>query len=128
MQMAGLIVKQSASRGRGVFAARWFQAGEVIEVCPVITLSSADAAKLDDTYLYNYYFGWGADNTGAAIALGFGSLYNHSYAPNATYRKSEADCTISIIAVKPIAPEDEILIKYNYGDTENSDRLWFDVK
>ncbi len=126
--MADLIVKQSASRGRGVFAARWFQVGEVIEVCPIIDLSSADAAKLDDTQLYNYYFGWGVDNKGAAIALGFGSLYNHSYAPNAAYRKSEADRTISIIAIKPIAPEDEILIKYNYGDTENCGQLWFDVK
>ena len=126
--MADLVVKQSASRGRGVFAARWFQVGEVIEVCPVIALSSADAAKLDDTYLYNYYFGWGADNKAAAIALGFGSLYNHSYDPNAAYRKSEADGTISIIAVKPIAPEDEIFIKYNYGDTESCGRLWFDVE
>ena len=126
--MADLIVKQSASRGRGVFAARWFQAGEVIEVCPVIALSSDDVAKLDDTPLYNYYFGWGAENKGAAIALGFGSLYNHSYAPNAAYRKSEADSTISIIAVKPIAPEDEILITYNFGDTENCGQLWFDVK
>lgn len=126
--MADLIVKQSADRGRGVFAARWFRVDEVIEVCPVIALSSADAAKLDDTQLYNYYFGWGAENRGAAIALGFGSLYNHSYTPNAAYRKSEADSTISIFAVKPIAPEDEILIKYNFGDTENCGPLWFDVK
>jgi SET domain-containing protein len=126
--MADLIVKQSASRGRGVFAARGFQPGEVIEVCPVIALSADDAARLDATQLYDYYFGWGDANKGAAIALGFGSLYNHSYAPNAAYRKSEADSTISIIAVKPIAPDDEILIKYNYGDTENCGPLWFEVK
>lgn len=126
--MADLIVKQSESRGRGVFAARWFQVGDVIEVCPVIALSSADATKLDDTHLYNYYFGWGVENKGAAIALGFGSLYNHSYNPNAAYRKSEADHAISIIAVKIIAPEDEILIKYNYGETANCGQLWFDVK
>src|SRR5277367_2223365 len=116
--MADVLEKESASRGRGVFAARRSLAGEVIEVCPVIALSSDDAAKLDDTYLYNYYFGWGAENKGAAIALGFGSLYNHSYDPNAAYRKSEADSTISIIAVKPIAPDEEILIKYNYGNVE----------
>jgi SET domain-containing protein len=126
--MADLIVKQSPSRGRGVFAARRFRVGEVIEVCPVIALSSDDATKLDDTHLYNYYFGWGAENKGAAIALGFGSLYNHSYAPNAAYQKNEADGTISIIAVKPIAPEDEILIKYNYGNAEDDGPLWFEVK
>src|SRR5580658_3555941 len=126
--MVDLLVKQSATRGRGVFAARRFRVGEVIEVCPVIALSSDDAARLDDTHLYNYYFGWGAENKGAAIALGFGSLYNHSYDPNANYRKSEADSTISVIAVKPIAPDDEILIKYNFGDTENCGPLWFKVE
>jgi uncharacterized protein len=126
--MADLLVKQSASRGRGVFAARRFRAGEVIEVCPVIALSSDDAARLDETHLYNYYFGWGADNKGAAIALGFGSLYNHSYDPNAAYQKSEADSTISIIAVKPIAPDDEILIKYNFGNAADGGPLWFEVR
>jgi SET domain-containing protein len=126
--MADLLVKQSPSRGRGVFAARRFCVGEVIEVCPVIALSSDDAIRLDDTHLYNYYFGWGADNKGAAIALGFGSLYNHSYDPNAAYRKNQADSMISIIALKPIAPEDEIFIRYNFGDTENSGQLWFEVE
>jgi SET domain-containing protein len=126
--MTDLIVKQSGSRGRGVFAARWFQDGDVIEVCPVIALSSDDVAQLDKTLLYDYYFGWGADNRGGAIALGFGSLYNHSYAPNAAYRKSEADGTISIVALTSIAPGDEILFKYNYGDTENCGPLWFDVQ
>ena len=126
--MADLILKQSAGRGRGVFAARSFQAGEVIEVCPVIALSSDDVAQLDKTRLYDYYFGWGADNKGGAIALGFGSLYNHSYAPNAAYRKSQADGTISIVALSSIAPNDEILFKYNYGDTENCGPLWFEVQ
>jgi SET domain-containing protein len=60
--------------------------------------------------------------------LGFGSLYNHSYDPNAAYRKSQADSTISIIAVKPIAPDDEILIKYNYGKAEDGGPLWFEVR
>jgi SET domain-containing protein len=126
--MADLLVKQSASRGRGVFAARQFLAGELIEVCPVIALSSDDAARLDATHLYNYYFGWGADNKGAAIALGFGSLYNHSYDPNAAYQKNQTDSTISIIAVKPIAPDEEILIKYNFGNAEDSGPLWFEVR
>lgn len=126
--MADLMIKESNPKGRGVFAARQFQADEIIEVCPVIALSSDDAAKLNDTHLYNYYFGWGRENKGAAIALGFGSLYNHSYSPNAKYRKNEADHTISIIAVKLIAAEDEILIKYNYGNGGDSGPLWFDVK
>jgi len=124
--MADLIVQASPKGGRGVFAARSFAVGEVIEVCPVIALAAEDAARLDGTYLYNYYFGWGADNTGAAIALGFGSLYNHADSPNAMYRKHFDEACLSIIAVMPIAPGDEIMIKYNFG-TDGS-MPWFEVR
>src|SRR3978361_161154 len=68
--MTDLIVKNSASKGRGGFAARAFVAGETLEICPVIPLSAEDAARLDATHLYNYYFGWAPDDRGAAIALG----------------------------------------------------------
>ena len=126
--MVDLIIKETRERGRGVFAARDFHAGDIIEICPVIVLSSADAAKLDNTYLYNYYFGWGDDNKAAAIALGYGSLYNHSTSSNAFYQKNLTDCTISIIAVKAIAPEDEILITYNFGNSGDGAKAWFTIK
>lgn len=123
--MVDLIIQESAGRGRGVFAGRAFQAHEIIEVCPVIALSKDDAAKLDDTYLYNYYFGWGAQNEGAAIALGFGSLYNHSDIPNASYRKNLADGTISIIALQLIESGAEIFITYQFSTAEAAGGLWF---
>ncbi len=91
----------------------------------MIALSKDDAARLDDTYLYNYYFGWGVENEGAAIALGFGSLYNHSDMPNACYRKNLADGTISIIAVQPIEPGTEILITYRFSSAEDGGTPWF---
>ncbi len=139
--MADLIVRESPSRGRGVFAVRGFEAGETIEVCPVIALSAADAARLDDTHLYNYYFGWGLDGKAAAIALGFGSLYNHSYTPNAVYRKNLADGTIEFVALGAIASGDEIFVRYNFIHVEGPDSgsaptegagdqgpLWFEVR
>jgi SET domain-containing protein len=125
--MADLIVRASASKGRGVFANRAFAAGETIEICPVIPLPAEDVAKLDQTYLYNYYFGWGPDNQGAAIALGYGSLYNHSYTPNAVYRKNLADDTVQFVALTPIAPGEEIFVKYNYPGAGDDGPLWFDV-
>ena len=72
--MAAITIGSSAGRGRGVFAARRFEPGETIEVCPVIALSEADARTLDGTGLYDYYFGWGEDGKAAAITLGYGSL------------------------------------------------------
>ena len=123
--MIDLIVKESVGRGRGIFSARAFRVDEIIEVCPVIALSKDDTARLDATYLYNYYFGWGEHNKGAAIALGFGSLYNHSATPNARYQKNLADNTISITATRPIEAGEEILFTYDMGNAEPSGGLWF---
>ncbi len=130
--MADLIVQNSASKGRGVFAARRFDAGETIEICPILPLSAEDAARLDHTHLYNYYFGWQPDDRGAAIALGYGSLYNHAATPNAVYRKDYTEQTIHFAALKPIEAGDEIFIRYNFsnatkaGATE-AGKLWFEV-
>ena len=119
--MADVVICGSAGRGRGVFASRGFAAGETIEVCPVIALSEADARTLDGTGLFDYYFGWGDEGKAAAIALGCGSLYNHSNEPNAMHRKCAGDGTLSIVATQPIAAGEEICISYQPGP-------WFEVK
>ena len=119
--MANVVIRESPGRGRGVFAARGFAPGETIEVCPVIALSETDARTLDGTGLYDYYFGWGDEGKAAAIALGYGSLYNHSNEPNAMHRKCAAANTLSIVATKPIMAGDEICISYQPGP-------WFEVK
>ncbi len=121
-------VATSPGRGRGVFAARRFEPGETIEVCPTIALSEADARKLDATGLYDYYFGWGEDGTQAAIALGYGSLYNHSLTPNAENRKNFAAGSMSIVAVRPIAAGEEIFIRYETGKGDDQPAVWFKVR
>ncbi|MDB5314022.1 MAG: hypothetical protein JWO38_8224 [Gemmataceae bacterium] len=66
--------------GRGVFAGRAFRPPDVIEVCPVIRLPGVtDEKRLGD--LRHYVFKWGKAGDGLAIALGYGSLYNHSPRP-----------------------------------------------
>jgi hypothetical protein len=111
-----------------VFAARRFEPGETIEVCPVIALSEADARALDGTGLYDYYFGWGEGGKAAAIALGNGSLYNHSPAPNAMHRKQVADGVISIVAVECIERGEEIFIRYDTGTGGGAQQMWFEVR
>jgi len=124
--MAEVIVGESPGRGRGVFAARPFREGEIIEVCHIIVLSKDDVTKIDDTILYNYYFGWNAGDGSAAIALGYGSLYNHSDNPNARYHKHIQEGLISIVATAPVAEGDEILIRYT--DPSGGSSVWFDVR
>jgi len=121
-------VAHSPGRGRGVFAARPYEAGETIEVCPAIILSEADARTLDGTQLYGYYFGWGEDGTEAAIALGYGSLYNHSVAPNAEHHKNFSAGTLSIVAAQSIAAGEEIFIRYETGKGVDQPDVWFEVR
>ncbi len=108
-------------KGRGVIAIERIEKGEVIERAPVIP-GAVEEGKL--TTLYNYAFVWRKEYY--AIALGYGSLYNHSYKPNAVYRHSEDDLLINFIALKTIEKGEEITVNYN-GDPENHAEVWFNV-
>lgn len=119
-------IAHSKISGRGVFASQAYKPGDTIEVCPIIRLTEADRRAIDSTSLYSYYYSWGEDSSEAAIALGYGSLYNHSYNPNAQYTKDLNQESLVISAIQDIHLDDEILINYN-GDPTNTAALWFDV-
>lgn len=117
---------QSNTHGRGVYATRPYKKGALIELCQLIILNETDRKKIDQTSLYNYYFSWGENDKQAAIALGYGSLYNHSYSPNAVYEKDLAINKIRFTAIREILSGDEITINYN-GDPNSMKKLWFNV-
>jgi hypothetical protein len=64
------------------------------------------------TKLYYYYFEY--SNSHFAIVLGYGSLYNHSYTPNARYLYDYKNKTFIIKAIKNIKKDEEIFFNYNY--------------
>ena len=78
-------VRKIRGKGRGVFARRPIEEGEIIERVPVIVIP-ADQVGDDPgrNGLAGYVFAWGRGTV--ALALGYGSLYNHSYEPNARYK------------------------------------------
>lgn len=121
-----LRVQDAGAKGRGVFANRDFQVGELIETAPVIVIPSGQAAALNQTALYDYTFAFGADGEDLALALGFGSLYNHSYQPNARYVRRIKDRALDFVAIRPILAGDEITVNYN-GAPDEQDLVWFDV-
>ena len=59
------------------------------------------------------------------IALGYGSMYNHSYEPNAKYKRNFSNQTITFVAIKPIKKREEITVNYN-GDPINQEKVWFE--
>jgi len=124
MKSKPLIVKKVPGKGRGVFAGKNFRKSEVIERCPILLIPEQERPRLNATGLHNYYFTW---RRKAAIALGFGSLYNHSFIPNARYLKVYSRSWIEIVAIRSIRKGEEITVNYN-GRPNSRATLWFEVK
>ena len=120
-----LYIQASEGKGRGVFCNENIPKSTVIEVCPVIVCPPQDRSLIDQTFLYNYYFLWDEDLLSTAFALGFGSLYNHSYHPNARYETYYEEQIIRFIAIRDIPAHTEITVNYNY-DPEDQTKVWFE--
>jgi len=121
-----ICIKETGKYGRGIFATRDIKTGELIEVSPVLTSIKNDWKYLKKTVLYNYCFSWGENYEHTAIALGYGSLYNHSYTPNAEYKNNIDNLSIDFYAIADITDGQEITINYNESSEDDSP-LWFEV-
>ena len=124
LHIPGLYILEN-QKGRGVYTAEQLHTGDLIEICPIIKIPIGQLSQLDRTILYEYYFIWEEQGYEACIALGYGSLYNHSSSPNAEIVMDYNDSTIHIIAVTEIEENSEILIDYT-GGTKNRIKLWFE--
>lgn len=114
---ANIEVKQSPIHRYGVFAVNDINHREIIEECPALVfgrLILEYRESINDRVFY-----W--DENSCALALGYGSMYNHGGAePNAEYNIDTQNHCIRFIASKPIAAGTEILI--SYGDDWFSSR------
>jgi SET domain-containing protein len=121
-----LEIRTIPNKGRGVFARKDFVPGEVIEHAPVIVGRAEEWEALEKTALADHYFLWGEEETldQICVVLGYGSLYNHSYAPNADWDRDLEKREMVFYAVEPIAIGQEITI--NYNGIEDAP-VWFDV-
>ncbi|NJO87478.1 MAG: SET domain-containing protein [Lewinella sp.] len=123
--LPSLFVAPSDRGGRGVFSSRAIVADTTIELAPVIVLDPDDMEIIHDTHLHDYYFLWGEE--GCAIALGYGSLYNHAKNPNADFYMDFEMRHICFFARRDIRAGEEITISYN-DEADERTRLWFEEK
>jgi uncharacterized protein len=119
----GLYLRPSPAHGLGVFATIERQSGALLEVSPVVIVHRRQVPALQQTALYAYYFQWPPHS--AAIALGYGSLYNHSYRPTARFDIDTKRNVIVFTAIRPIFQDQEVTINYN-GDPNDMTPVWFD--
>ena len=119
-------VERIKGKGLGVVATDNIVKSEIIESCPLIVLSPDK--RLDkswkrlhrvmlETMLSQHHFWWTAQY--GALALGYGSLYNHSSEPNADIVKYIKRRKMVFVANQTIHEGDEITICYRC--------VWFDV-
>jgi SET domain-containing protein len=122
------------AKGRGVFAAKAFSNGEIIEICPVVLFQMHynSLPKAIKTLVFDWEILAGKRRT-HALALGYGSFYNHSNPANLRYEADSVNDLLRLIAVRDIDADEELTINYcaeggaAVSDEENDNR-WFEDK
>lgn len=118
-------------KGRGVFAARGFTAGEVVEECPVVLFRKSYETLHKE--LKTIVFHWDSPEGSAAtqaLALGYGSLYNHANPANLRYETDGSSLVLRLVTVRDISPDEELTINYNAdgGAAVSDEDWWFEEK
>ena len=124
-----LVVKETADgRGRGVFAAREYVQGEAVEVSPVwlIDMRWEDLPHSLKLVVYDWGVLAQTPSPTCAVALGVGSLFNHSTAHNLKFQALPEQKAIEFVALRDIDLGEELLVDYN-SDMGDSGASWFDL-
>ncbi|KAJ8474170.1 hypothetical protein ONZ51_g7383 [Trametes cubensis] len=118
LNSSGLRIEYANGKGRGVYACREIPAQTLIEVSPVLLFSAAEYEEHGKhTVLDHYTFKWRDGRM--ALALGLGSLFNHSQRPNVSYTIDTEREAIRYTTTRRILPDEELCIFYGH-------KLWFD--
>jgi len=117
-------IKKIPKKGYGVFASCLIPERTVIERVPVLVVPTSSMWLPDGVSPFaKYTFAWGKQTVG--LALGYGSLYNHSYNPNARYDDARGQIKV-FTAICEITEGTEITINYN-GDPDDPKDVGFAV-
>ena len=99
-----------------------------MEICPVLLVAAAFHQLPDE--LRTSVFSWralaGVERV-FALALGYGSMYNHGNPANLRYAASADGDGLVFVAATDIACGDEMTINYNAGAgaTRSTEDAWF---
>jgi hypothetical protein len=121
-----LFIRTTTNMGRAVFTSETIPPNTTIEIAPVIVMEAEERFLLDQTLLHDYIFEWGQRRNQCCLALGFVSIYNHSYQSNCEYEMDYEELTMQIKTVRFVNAGEELFINYN-GDWNNPKKVWFEA-
>ncbi len=122
-----LFIKEIKDKGRGVFCRQLITKDEEFEISPVLVLPADDYDTVRASQLVDYFFSFNKEENTLALALGFGSLYNHAVYSNAAYVLDREAKTITFFALEDIKPGSEICINYA-GERGQEFKEWFETR
>jgi hypothetical protein len=124
----GYVRDTGTSRGRGVYATRDIEPGEVVEVCPVLFVPGSFGEL--STELKRAVFAWaplaGGDDQ-YVVSLGYGGIYNHANPANLNYFADAQQRCLMFAAAVAIPAGVEMTINFNRldGGVNSYDDSWF---
>ncbi|MDE1152886.1 MAG: SET domain-containing protein-lysine N-methyltransferase [Micavibrio sp.] len=126
----GLYLKETATKGRGVFCTSAIKKGETLEVTPALILNERETGHTDKTLLNNYAFTVGPlpkairakagvkdDGNASCLIMGLMTFCNHDEEPNAEIVWEQIDGTVyhTLQATRSIPKNTEICTTYGEG-------------
>ena len=107
--MEPTVILRDPKKGRGVYAQIEIPKDSVIEICQLLFVDLKNVPHELEGYVYEY------KKNVAAVALGNGSLYNHSNKANASFSFDRKKQLLIITAKRKIHVGEEITINYRYS-------------
>ena len=124
-----IVVGVSPGKGRGIFASRKIQAGDLIEEAPVIVLPGAEIEQhLERTVLQRLLLSVGRRRGGRRDPAGpLLAVQPFVLQPNTVFVPRPETCTIRFVALRDIEAGEEITTNYN-GNPDSLKPVWFDAQ
>lgn len=120
-----IIIKRIPGKGLGVVAERNIKKGEIVERAPVLPLTPTERKHCEKTILNHYIYPWRSTRS-AAVIMGYGFIYNHSFEPNADWKQDFDRVQMVYRAIKDIKAGEEITINYNGEPDDMTPIIWDD--
>ncbi|KAI1307679.1 hypothetical protein EDD11_004460 [Mortierella claussenii] len=114
---SSLFIQDCGAKGRGVVTRSMIPGRTLIDISPVLVFPSEEYSLHGQyTQLGHYTYRWSKGSM--ALALGLGSMFNHSNNPNVGFQRDFDHNLIRYTTLREIPPNEELCISYGLN-------LWF---